>query len=239
MTAFEYNYLQWKAWDDQAFCVLSAPETRYFQAELHNAEPSLQEGARVLEIGFGQGCFLTYAQSRQWQVTGTEVNPHLVAMGQARGLDVHLAYDLSAWADATFDLVAAFDVLEHVPQEDSLSFLRDLMRVLKPGACALLRFPNGDSPFGLMHQNADVTHVNAIGRGKMLYWAQSVQAEVVSLKGQAQPVRGAGLVLGIYRLVVWPVRKLLNLFVRVFFLGGAPIDFSAANVVAVLRKTHI
>lgn len=51
-----------------------------------------------------------------------------------------------------------------------------------------------------MHQNADVTHVNAIGRGKVLYWAQA------------------------------------DLLVRVFFLGGAPIDFSASNVVAVLRK---
>ena len=238
MADFDNNYLQWKAWDDQAFCVLSTPEARYFEAELHRTGQPLPAGARVLEIGFGQGCFLTYAQSRQWQVTGTEVNPHLVTMGQARGLDVHLAHDLSAWADGTFDLVAAFDVLEHVPQEVALAFLQDMMRVLKPGALALLRFPNGDSPFGLMHQNADVTHVNSIGRGKVLYWAQALQAEVLSLKGQAQPVRGAGLVLSLYRLAVWPVRKLLNLFVRVFFLGGAPIDFSAANVVAVLRKTH-
>lgn len=236
MPNFDNDYLQWKAWDDQAFCALSAPQARYFDAELHIAAKSLAKGARVLEVGFGQGCFLTYAQSRQWQVTGTEVNPHLVSMGQARGLDVHCAYDLTAWPEATFDLVVAFDVLEHVPQEDSLKFLQDLMRVLKPGACAVLRFPNGDSPFGLMHQNADVTHVNAIGRGKVLYWAQALQAQLLSFKGQAQPVRGAGLVLGIYRLAVWPVRKLLNLFVRVFFLGGAPIDFSAANVVAVLRN---
>jgi len=41
----------------------------------------------------------------------------------------------------------------------------------------------------------------------------------------------------LYRLAVWPVRTLLNLWVRVFFLGGAPIDYSAANIVAVLRKT--
>ena len=236
MSDFDNDYLQWKAWDDQAFCVLSAPEARYFDAELGNAGPPLPAGARVLEIGFGQGCFLTYAQSRQWQVTGTEVNPHLVTMGQARGLEVHLANDLSAWNDATFDLVVAFDVLEHVPAAAAFAFLQDLVRVLKPGKCAVLRFPNGDSPFGLMHQNADVTHVNAIGRGKVLYWAQALQAQVVSLKGQVQPVRGAGLVLGIYRLTVWPVRKLMNLLVRMFFLGGAPIDFSAANVVAVLKK---
>jgi SAM-dependent methyltransferase len=237
MAEYDNDYLQWKAWDDQAFCVLTAEQSRYFEAELQNAGAlHLPDGARVLEIGFGQGCFLSFAQSRQWQVTGTEVNPHLVSLGQARGLDVHLAHDLSMWPEGSFDLLVAFDVLEHVPQAAALGFWRDVMRVLKPGARAILRFPNGDSPFGLVHQNADVTHVNAIGRGKVLYWAKVVQADLLALRGQAQPVRGVGVVLTFYRLAVWPVRHLLNLLVRVFFLGGAPIDFSASNVVAVVRK---
>ena len=59
---------------------------------------------------------------------------------------------------------------------------------------------------------------------------------VLALRGQAQPLWGVGPVLTLYRLAVWPVRTLLNLWARVFFLGGAPIDYSAANIVAVLRK---
>jgi hypothetical protein len=57
------------------------------------------------------------------------------------------------------------------------------------------------------------------------------------LRKTRQPLCGVGPVLTLYRLAVWPVRTLLNLWVRVFFLGGAPIDYSAANIVAVLRKT--
>ena len=147
------------------------------------------------------------------------------------------ALDLAQWADGSFDLVVAFDVLEHVPPAEALAFLRALLRVLRPGGCVLLRFPNADSPFGLAHQNADVTHLNTIGRGKVLYWAQLLQADVLALHGQAQPLWGVGPVLTLYRLAVWPVRTLLNLWVRVFFLGGAPIDYSADNIVAVLRKT--
>ena len=67
--------------------------------------------------------------------------------------------------------------------------------------------------------------------------AKVLQADVLSLRGQAQPLWGVGPVLTLYRLAVWPVRTLLNLWVRVFFMGGAPIDYSAANIVAVLRKT--
>ena len=103
---------------------------------------------------------MAYARSQQWQVTGTELNPHLALRGKAMGLDVHQMQDLTQWADGSFDLVVAFDVLEHVPPAEALAFLRALLRVLKPGGCVLLRFPNADSPFGLAHQNADVTHLN-------------------------------------------------------------------------------
>ena len=63
-----------------------------------------------------------------------------------------------------------------------------------------------------------------------------IRVHLLALHGQAQPLWGVGPVLTLYRLAVWPVRTLLNLWVRVFFLGGAPIDFSAANIVAVLLK---
>jgi SAM-dependent methyltransferase len=237
MAEYDNDYLEWKAWVDQAFCVLTAEHSRYFAAEVRKTKQPLPAGSKVLEVGFGQGRFLAYARSQQWQVTGTELNPHLVERGKAMGLDVHQTQDLAQWADGSFDLVVAFDVLEHVPPAEALAFLRALFRVLRPGGCVLLRFPNGDSPFGLAHQNADVTHLNAIGRGKVLYWAQVLQADVLALHGQAQPLWGVGPVLTLYRLAVWPVRTLLNLWVRVFFLGGAPIDYSAANIVAVLRKT--
>ena len=66
---------------------------------------------------------------------------------------------------------------------EALGFLRDVMRVLKPGARAVLRFPNGDSPFGLVHQNADVTHVNAIGRGKVVFWGAGREMDPASRAG--------------------------------------------------------
>ena len=63
------------------------------------------------------------------------------------------------------------------------------------------------------------------------------RGQIGRVGGQAQQLWGVGPVLTLCRLAVWPVRTLLNLWVRVFFLGGAPIDYSAANMVAVLRKT--
>ena len=89
MTDFDQDYVQWKAWESQAFCVLTAEQSRYFAAELRKTGQTLPAGAKVLEVGFGQGRFLAYARSQQWQVTGTELNPHLALRGKAMGLDVH------------------------------------------------------------------------------------------------------------------------------------------------------
>jgi SAM-dependent methyltransferase len=83
MAEFDNDYLEWKAWVDQAFCVLTAEHSRYFAAEVRKTKQPLPAGSRVLEVGFGQGRFLAYARSQQWQVTGTELNPHLVERGKA------------------------------------------------------------------------------------------------------------------------------------------------------------
>jgi SAM-dependent methyltransferase len=63
-----------------------------------------------------------------------------VAKLVARGADarVGLIADLP-WEDASFDLVAAFDILEHV--EDDESVLGELARVTVPGATLLLSAP--------------------------------------------------------------------------------------------------
>ena len=65
MTDFDQDYVQWKAWESQAFCVLTAEQSRYFAAEVRKTGRPLPAGAKVLEVGFGQGRFLAYARSQQ------------------------------------------------------------------------------------------------------------------------------------------------------------------------------
>jgi SAM-dependent methyltransferase len=48
----------------------------------------------------------------------------------------------SAFPDASFDIVVAVEVLEHV--EEDAAFVRNVARVLKPGGAFLMTTPNGD-----------------------------------------------------------------------------------------------
>ena len=45
MTDFDNDYVQWKAWEGQAFCVLTAEQSRYFAAELRKNGQTLPADA--------------------------------------------------------------------------------------------------------------------------------------------------------------------------------------------------
>lgn len=102
----------------------------------------LSTPGRFLDVGCGNGALLMSAREEGWTVRGLELSPFLAAKVKERlGIDVDvadfLAYDLSG---ERFDLVSLRHVLEHLP--DSMTAMRKINRLLKPGGHALLEFPN-------------------------------------------------------------------------------------------------
>jgi 2-polyprenyl-3-methyl-5-hydroxy-6-metoxy-1,4-benzoquinol methylase len=77
-----------------------------------------QPPARVLEVGAAGGAFLKVMQDQGYEVHGTEVSPHMVQAARRRFGFSHLHegrlldVDLK---DNSFDIVALFDVIEHLP----------------------------------------------------------------------------------------------------------------------------
>ena len=228
------GYLSWKNWTAENFAHLKKADGRYFDAEVRRAKSTFPQGSAVLEVGFGSGAFLAYARQRRWQVQGLEANPDLVAMARKAGFVADKGDDFASYANDSFDLVVAFDVLEHIPQERLAKWLSDAMRVLKPGGVLIARFPNGDSPFGLYNQNADITHVTVLGSGKVEYFARAVSAELLFVGGQAQVLYSSSPVRWCRKLAGMLFRWSLNRIVRLLYFRKR--DFASENLTAVLRK---
>jgi 2-polyprenyl-3-methyl-5-hydroxy-6-metoxy-1,4-benzoquinol methylase len=153
------GYEEWKGWSD-LFCY-SDDERDYYHGE---TRALAIRGARVLEIGFGSGSFLQWAADNGASVSGTEVNRALASAARDRGFDV-LNADIGQVADGYtdhFDTIVAFDVFEHLSIPQIKSYLAATEKMLKPGGHLLLRFPNGQSPFGLVAQHGDYTHRTAL-----------------------------------------------------------------------------
>ena len=104
---------------------------------------ALSGSRRLLDVGCGLGFFLARAAEAGWDVTGCEPSQFWAARAGARvgservllGTARHHALD-----GERFDLVTAWDVLEHV--FDPLPLLERLRSLLAPGGRLSVRTPN-------------------------------------------------------------------------------------------------
>ena len=117
---------------------------------------------RVLEIGAGQGA-MGALLARRYSYVGLEPDATSCAVAQRRvGADRVLCLDAEAFEpDEPFDLVCAFEVLEHLP--DDRAAVRRWSRFARPGGWMLVSVPAGGKRMG----SADVRagHIRRYDRG--------------------------------------------------------------------------
>jgi 2-polyprenyl-3-methyl-5-hydroxy-6-metoxy-1,4-benzoquinol methylase len=103
-----------------------------------------QAGARLLDLGCGNGEALSVMSQLGWQVEGIDTDPEAVEIARRRGLTVHLGElaDRHYPADH-FDAIHMNHVIEHVHQP--IDLLRECHRILKPGGVLVVLTPNGTS----------------------------------------------------------------------------------------------
>jgi|APGre2960657468_1045069.scaffolds.fasta_scaffold93697_1 SAM-dependent methyltransferase len=230
------QYSTWKNWDEIAFGTLKGHHRAYFNAEIKRTKMVLPKNSKVLEIGYGNGSFLRFAYEKKWDVFGIEENTPMVKKATDAGFESIFSGDLSRFEDDSFDLVVAFDVIEHLSNDVLECMSGDIKRILRKGGCFIARFPNGDSPFGLPNQNGDPTHINSIGSGKVHYLANKFDLKVIFIGGEAQPLWGHPL-LFVYRLITLPIKSILMLFTRlIFFSPTSKVDFFSHNLTSILQK---
>ncbi|MEP6898544.1 MAG: class I SAM-dependent methyltransferase [Rhodanobacter sp.] len=106
--------------------------------------PRPKTGQTLLDIGCGNGEFLSKARDAGWDVTGIDPDPKAALAATQRGLDVHCG-SIESMADRSnsFDVVTLSHVLEHV--HEPVDFMLAVGRLLKPGGLVYIDTPNIDS----------------------------------------------------------------------------------------------
>ena len=101
---------------------------------------------RALEIGCGPGRLIRPMSRHFGEIHGVDVSPEMIAQARSRLADLPSAHlhattgsDLSLFPDSYFDFVYSYAVFQHIPSADVVfSYLRETVRVLKPGGFAHL-----------------------------------------------------------------------------------------------------
>jgi 2-polyprenyl-3-methyl-5-hydroxy-6-metoxy-1,4-benzoquinol methylase len=225
------GYAGWKRWHGEF--APSDRETRYFAAELADIPLA---GKRVLEIGFGNGSFLAWAKAQGADVVGTEIDAAMIGRARAKGYDARPAsLELLTTASQRFDLVAAFDVFEHWDKPTLVASLRQIAALLRSDGLLLARFPNGQSPFGRVHQYGDLTHQTVLSASSVAQLAHLTGFTVVRVSNAcAVPLRR-----DFFTLLKHHWRRLRRARIerwigKLYGVGRLALD---PNLVALLRKS--
>lgn len=129
MSTFSYTssaYAQRNRWDQ-----------RHLATVRYALEP--RPGQRYLEVGCGRGHLVAELVAEGVRAQGVDANPHAAKLSVGPGLVSAGPADALAFDDDTFDVVASFHMIEHVP--DVGAALAEMTRVLRPGGKLLLVYP--------------------------------------------------------------------------------------------------
>jgi 2-polyprenyl-3-methyl-5-hydroxy-6-metoxy-1,4-benzoquinol methylase len=98
-------------------------------------------GGHLLDVGCGNGDFLSKMQELKWIVQGIEIDEKAIIAARAKGLNVQcLTLEEANFEKNYFDVIVLSHVIEHVYDPESL--LKQCYEILKPGGKIVITTPN-------------------------------------------------------------------------------------------------
>lgn len=141
----DLSYQQWE--EDSVFPSLDDPFFPDHLARYYFAQNFIGPEARVLDVACGKGYGSAVLAKKAKTVLGIDLNQDSLVFARQyfgrpniefRSVDVHDSDQLGG----TFDLVVAFEIIEHIDPPTTDRFLAALKRALRPGGIALISTPN-------------------------------------------------------------------------------------------------
>lgn len=121
--------------------LLTRALARWLGRRLRWSCPPWIGSGRYLDVGCGSGGSLGVAQALGWSVAGIEMDAAAAAKARRFTEALHVGDVLDApFASASFDVVTAFHVLEHLT--DPVAALRRMLDWLAPGGLLIVEVPN-------------------------------------------------------------------------------------------------
>jgi hypothetical protein len=208
-------------------------ENYWYYDELRARCP-IAAGSHVLEIGFGDGRFLDWCKARSITPVGVEILDQALNKACALGHEVHAGPFTpdTLQPERSLDLIAMFDVAEHLTTAQLTTLLGDTLPHLATGGKYLLRFPNGNSPFVGPIYRSDITHVNLLNAEAIGQIARPLGLRVSDeFNDRLLP---PGFVPRLKRRMTYGLRAVLQAVIGFAYFGrNLPLD---PNVYVVLER---
>jgi 2-polyprenyl-3-methyl-5-hydroxy-6-metoxy-1,4-benzoquinol methylase len=214
------------------------PETetgRVYFSYLNMAASLIPADAKTLaDIGCGDGRSTSFFKDSRpdLQITGMDYSDQAIQLSKT--MSVPRRIEWSTWdvtmplaQTATFDVVTAIEMFEHLPTDSVQTALKNVHSILNPGGCLIMTVPSKNVPVNKKHYQ----HFDAIGLTSML---KDAGFSDVSIRGQEN---GRHFFFQIYRFAdnrwwsIQPIKKWLNATYYQKHVGPSSIDSANRLVV--------
>lgn len=219
------GYREWKQWN------------RLFDPQAHECDLFHREfrdiplrNKRLLDIGFGSGALLGWASSEGADIAGIELQSELRDAATTRGITTYESLD--AAPDSSFDVVTAFDVLEHIPRDHLVPFLKQLRRIAATDARIVLRVPNCQCAAGLLNQFGDATHVTMLSGPIVQQLCLQAGLATMQVRESMEATPPGGFLKSLLRPLQRMTRRLAKLAFRLMWSSGSTPLSTNVTVIA-------
>ena len=223
------KYTDWKNWDADKFGQFTIEQNIYYK-KIMSKFPNVKE---VLEIGYGNGNFLGWCKQKKINIFGVETDIDLLSRAKKNRFLVF--HSIERIKSNKFDLIVLFDVLEHIPQNKIINFMKQLNNLLKMNGHIVIRVPNGSSPFGLANQHGDITHITIISATKLAYWSKLCQLKITYCGSDFTPIYNGNLLKTPSRVLKKALYIVSEKIIRYVFSPQSS-GILSANLLCFLKK---
>lgn len=171
----------------------------------------------ILDIGCGNGDFLTYLNNKKWNKYGIEINKKACDIAKNNKIRIFNSNSIPKdFKNNTFDVIRYWHVLEHLP--NPIISLQNSTRLLKKNGLIIIAVPNIDSINSKIFKNnwfdLDPTrHLNHFSVTSMKKLLKNTKLKIVDVRGYDQ----LNSILNSYRNITNNPLLSTLLFVLTFF----------------------
>ncbi|AFH49789.1 SAM-dependent methyltransferase [Ignavibacterium album JCM 16511] len=193
---------------------------RHYDEKILPSLKLFRKNSSILELGCGPGYLLDYLKQKGYvNVKGIDISEEQIEIAQSKGHNVSVGDVFVYLKNSTekFDVIFAFDLLEHFTKDELLELTELVHYSLREEGLFLIRTPNGQGIFAGQIIYGDLTHQTILNPNSL--------TQLLAINGfkeikfiENSPV-GKNL-FGILRLFLWKSLKLFLNFMKIIESGG-------------------
>ncbi len=231
---YSSEHLQISAESVKVNVAQSRPYLRRMIAECMPANQS----AAILDLGCGFGGLLSALRSGGYtNLHGVDISAEQVALARHLGFEQVRCEGaqefLGGTADGTYDVVIAFDVLEHLSRAELFAIGKEIRRVLKPGGRLVVHVPNGEGLFFGSILFGDLTHELAFTRRSLNQLAGACGMRLARTLEDTPSVHG---LFSLIRRIIWSIGILPLRVLSTAETGEGLLAPLSRNMLAILER---